>query len=218
MPLSGIHKIGVESLDLLDASGRVVESQKLTVRSGGFASQNVEMTKSLTELKAKPGDAEAMNAFRTRVTDGRHWLEPFGPPVSGCMVSPYGVRRLHNGKPTGNYHSGIDSRGASGTPVKAVAAGVVRLARPFEVSGNTVGVDHGQGLLSLYMHLSNFAVQDGAVVDKGAVIGYVGTTGRSTAPHLHWSIMANGIGVNPAQWIAMKSCYPPPARRKSSKN
>jgi lysostaphin len=221
MPISGNHKIGVQDVKLLDASGRVVETRKLTIRSGRFAKQNVQLTRALTQLRSTPDDIEALAAFRTVVTENRFWAEPFVPPVDGCMVSPYGFQRYHNGRPTGSYHSGIDSRGAAGTPVRAVAAGTVRLVRPFQVSGNTVGIDHGQGLLSMYLHLSAFAVRDGMTVEKGDIVGYVGSTGRSTAPHLHWSIMANGVGVNPAQWIALKPCPgapgSTPARPKKSR-
>ncbi len=206
MPVSGNHRPGTESIELLDEAGRVAATQRLTVRRANFATQNVQLTKSLSNLRSTPDDMEAMNAFRAIVSETRYWNEPFARPVPGCMVSPYGFQRLHNGKPTGSYHSGIDSRGAEGTPVRAVADGIVRLVRGFQVSGNTVGIDHGQGLLSMYLHLSAFAVKDGSRVEKGDVVGYVGSTGRSTAPHLHWSVMANGIGVNPAQWISQTPC------------
>jgi murein DD-endopeptidase MepM/ murein hydrolase activator NlpD len=73
-----------------------------------------------------------------------------------------------------------------------------------------VGIDHGQGLESMYLHLSRFAVAEGAAVKKGDVIGYSGSTGRSNAPHLHWSLYANGVPVNPLQWVGLKAC---PAKR-----
>jgi murein DD-endopeptidase MepM/ murein hydrolase activator NlpD len=134
------------------------------------------------------------------------------------MVSPFGVKRLHNGKPTGSYHGGIDQRGAEGSEIRAVASGTVRLVRPFAVSGNTVGVDHGQGFESLYLHMSKFQAMDGQRVQKGDVLGYVGSTGRSTAPHLHWSLMANGVSVNPAQWMTFTPCENAPRKtRKRSK-
>jgi murein DD-endopeptidase MepM/ murein hydrolase activator NlpD len=86
--------------------------------------------------------------------------------------------------------------------VRAIAGGVVRLVREFNIHGNTVGIDHGQGLSSIYLHLSKFAVAEGDAVTKGEVIGYIGSTGRSTGPHLHWSLYANGVPVNPARWVA----------------
>jgi murein DD-endopeptidase MepM/ murein hydrolase activator NlpD len=76
-----------------------------------------------------------------------------------------------------------------------------------QLQGGTVGIDHGQGLESMYMHMSKVAATEGATVQKGDVIGYVGSTGRSTAPHLHWSLYANGVSVNPRQWVQLSSCY-----------
>lgn len=206
MPVSANHAVGNFRLDYLDNSGKLMRSDALVVLDSRFAKQNVVLRREIAELTAAPGDKEAMDAFRSVMTENRLWEEPFESPLPGCMVSPFGVRRYINGKPTGAYHGGIDQRGAEGTPIRAIAAGTVRLVRPFSVSGNTVGIDHGQGLLSLYMHMSKFQVQEGTRVQKGDILGYVGSTGRSTAPHLHWIVMANGVGVNPAQWVTLKPC------------
>jgi murein DD-endopeptidase MepM/ murein hydrolase activator NlpD len=83
---------------------------------------------------------------------------------------------------------------------------VVKIVRLFNMHGGTVGIDHGQGVTSAYLHMSKFAATEGAVVRKGDLIGYVGTTGRSTAPHLHWGISVNGVHVNPLQWVTVPSC------------
>ena len=78
--------------------------------------------------------------------------------------------------------------------------------RQFNIHGGTVAIDHGQGVGSLYLHLSRFAAREGARVAQGDVIGYAGSTGRSSAPHLHWSLYVNGVPVNPRQWLALKPC------------
>ena len=117
---------------------------------------------------------ETVAALRKAVTDTRYWSEPFERPLPGCMTSPFGVRRLHNGKRTGGYHGGIDQRGSAGTPIRAIADGVVAIVRPYNIHGNVVGIDHGQGVASLYLHMSKFATKEGAKVSKGDVIGYVG--------------------------------------------
>jgi len=135
-------------------------------------------------------------------------------PERGCMTSPYGVQRYLNGKPTGNIHAGLDQRAPLGTPIHAVADGVVTIAREWNVHGNTVGIDHGQGLESMYQHLSKFAVAEGAIVKKGDVIGYSGSTGRSNGPHLHWTLYANGVPVNPLEWVKVPSCYPAAAKAR----
>jgi len=84
----------------------------------------------------------------------------------------------------------------------------VKIVRAWNIHGGTVAIDHGQGLQSIYLHMSKFATAEGAVVKKGDVIGYVGSTGRSTAPHLHWSLYANGVPVNPRQWVPLTACAP----------
>jgi murein DD-endopeptidase MepM/ murein hydrolase activator NlpD len=122
------------------------------------------------------------------------------------VLSPFGVKRLHNGKPTGEFHGGVDQRAAAGSPIRAAAAGEVKIAQPFTVLGGTVAIDHGQGLETMYLHMSKIAAQPGARVNKGDVIGYVGATGRANGPHLHWLIDVNGVPVNPRQWVTLSVC------------
>jgi murein DD-endopeptidase MepM/ murein hydrolase activator NlpD len=93
-----------------------------------------------------------------------------------------------------------------GSPVHAVAAGVVRISQPFTLRGGTVALDHGQGLESIYLHMSRLEAKEGEHVKAGDVVGYVGSTGRSTGPHLHWTLYANGEPVNPRQWVRLKAC------------
>jgi murein DD-endopeptidase MepM/ murein hydrolase activator NlpD len=90
--------------------------------------------------------------------------------------------------------------------VHAVAGGVVKIAKQFTVLGGTVAIDHGQGLETMYLHMSKLLVEPGAQVKKGDVIGYVGATGRANGPHLHWVVYVNGVPVNPQQWVALKPC------------
>ena len=206
MPVAADQQPGKFRLEILDANGTVLDSTGITVRDARFPSQNVQLAPGVEALRPAPGELETVAAFRKNVSDVRHWEEPFTRPVAGCMSSPFGVKRLYNGKPTGNYHTGIDQRSPAGAPIRAIAAGVVRLVRPYNLHGNVVGVDHGQGLESIYLHMSRFAVAEGTSVRKGDVLGYVGSTGRSTGPHLHWSVYANGVSVNPLQWIAVKPC------------
>lgn len=215
MPVSANHKPGTYELGILNDK-TVVHTRPLTVLDGGFPEQNIRLRRSLTRLRPSPGEMEAVGSLRRTASESRFWDEPFAKPVPGCMTSPFGVRRLHNGKRTGNYHGGIDQRGAEGVAVRAFASGVVRIVQPFNIHGHTVGIDHGQGVTSLYLHLSRFAVDEGMKIEKGDVIGYVGSTGRSTAPHLHWTVAVNGVSVNPAQWVAFEPCAPntPPPKKK----
>ena len=206
MPIPANLKPGLYSLEYLDPNGTVVSRTPLTVRSGRFLTQNIVISKSLSELRPAPGEQEAVNAFRNTVTGTRFWTEPFTTPVPGCMTSPFGVRRLHNGKPTGDYHAGLDQRGSTGTPIRSITGGTVHIARMLTLRGGTVAIDHGQGLASIYMHMSAVSAVEGSVVKAGDVIGAVGSTGRSTAPHLHWTLYVHGVPVNPLQWVKTPRC------------
>jgi lysostaphin len=206
MPVPVLQKPGPYQVELLDASGAVVANSGIEVVDARFPRQNVTMSAGAAQLKATPEESQMLAAFRGTVSDVRYWSEPLMAPVSGCMTSLFGVQRFLNGKPTGNFHGGLDQRGASGTPIHAVAGGVVKLARDWTLNGRTVAIDHGQGLLSVYVHMSKLGATEGALVKKGDVVGYVGSTGRSSAPHLHWSLYANGVPVNPLDWIKIARC------------
>jgi len=208
MPAPALAKPGAYTLEFLARSGAVVHSREVTVRDAHFPRQSIVMGKETAALKPSPGEMETAEAFRKTVSDQRYWSEPFIAPVPGCRTSPFGVQRVVNGKPTGNYHAGFDQRGPAGQPVHAIAGGVVRVVKEWNIHGNTVGIDHGQGVESMYLHLSKFAVAEGAHVKQGDVIGYVGSTGRSTAPHLHWSLYVNSVPVNPGQWVKVEPCAP----------
>jgi murein DD-endopeptidase MepM/ murein hydrolase activator NlpD len=125
-------------------------------------------------------------------------------PIHGWLSAGYGVR---SDPFTGerDFHPGLDISADKGTPVLATAAGKVELAAPSGDYGNLVVVDHGYGLITRYGHLSKFAVWPGRDVKRGDVIGYVGSTGRATGPHLHYEILANGKLMNPLQLLAAKA-------------
>jgi murein DD-endopeptidase MepM/ murein hydrolase activator NlpD len=216
MPVPVEQKPGDYKVELLDKGGAAVEAATIRVADAHFPKQNVVIGQELAELKPSPGETDTVNAFRTAVSDARYWSEPLVLPVRGCMTSLYGVQRYLNGKPTGNFHAGLDQRSPAGTPVHAVDGGVVKIVREWNLHGRTVGIDHGQGLESIYLHMSKLAVVEGATVKKGDVVGYVGSTGRSTAPHLHWSLYVNGVPVNPRDWVQVAACAAPRAAAKKA--
>ncbi|WP_282343633.1 peptidoglycan DD-metalloendopeptidase family protein [Pseudomonas sp. PS02288] len=124
----------------------------------------------------------------------------FDKPVDGPLSSPFGLRRFFNGEER-NAHSGLDFAVPAGTPIKAPAAGKVTLVGNLFFNGNTVFVDHGQGLISMFCHLSKIDVKVGDEVPRGGVVGRVGSTGRATGPHMHWNVSLNGVRVDPAIFI-----------------
>ena len=122
-------------------------------------------------------------------------------PLIGITSSEFGVRRYINGQPR-NRHIGLDIAADEGTPVKAPMKGKVILTGNFFYKGNVIYIDHGDGLVSSYSHLSNKAVNLNQKVSKGEVLGYVGSTGRVTGPHLHWEVFFLGIPINPEIFIS----------------
>jgi murein DD-endopeptidase MepM/ murein hydrolase activator NlpD len=124
----------------------------------------------------------------------------FDRPVNGPLSSPFGLRRFFNGEER-NPHSGLDFAAKTGTPIKAPAAGKVILTGDYFFNGKTVFVDHGQGLISMFCHLSEIGVKVGEQLARGQVLGKVGATGRATGPHLHWNVSLNDARVDPAIFI-----------------
>jgi len=201
MPIPVEQRPGQYQLELLDAAGAAKQTTPVTVADAHYPIQNIAISKEIAGLKPSPGEAATSTAFRKTVSETRYWKEPFALPVAGCLTSEFGVRRFQNGKPTGDFHGGLDQGSLAGTPVLAVADGVVKIVKSWNVHGNTVGIDHGQGVLTMYLHLSKFATTEGAAIKQGDVLGYVGSTGRSTGPHLHWSLYVNSEPVDPGQWV-----------------
>jgi murein DD-endopeptidase MepM/ murein hydrolase activator NlpD len=206
MPIAVADVPGAYEIQFLAEDGTQLASTKLTIRATTFPTQNVVLAPQIEALHSTPEDIQTLTEFRNTVSDVKYWEDPLAAPVPGCVLSPFGVKRLHNGKPTGEFHAGIDQRSPAGRPVHAAAGGIVKIAQPFAVLGGTVAIDHGQGLETMYLHMSKLLVAPGAQVKKGEVIGYVGATGRANGPHLHWVVDVNGVPVNPQQWVALKSC------------
>ena len=202
VPVDVLAKPGTYALDWLNENGESIHQSQIAIRDAHYAKQNVVLSKALSELHSTSDEREIVSRFLQEEMPQRYWAEPLQAPIHGCITSPFGVTRLHNGTPTGEYHAGLDQRGAMGSPIHAVTGGMVRIVQKFELHGGTVAIDHGQGLESMYLHMSAFGVKEGDLVKPGDVIGYVGSTGRSTGPHLHWSLYVHGEPVSPQQWIS----------------
>jgi murein DD-endopeptidase MepM/ murein hydrolase activator NlpD len=173
---------------------RTFPTQRIRIRSS--ASGGMEPTQH---------ELDRVRAFRQIVTPEKFWRGPFLAPNRGRVSTVYGVRRYYNGVFAKDYfHRGVDYAGGQGSPVFAPAAGrialVGRLSDGFRLHGNTIGIDHGQGVTSVFLHLSRIDVREGDFVQPGQVIGAVGSTGASTGPHLHWGLYVHGKSVDPIPW------------------
>jgi murein DD-endopeptidase MepM/ murein hydrolase activator NlpD len=121
-------------------------------------------------------------------------------PLNSAITSPFGNSREYNGKVT-KFHSGVDFRGAPGTKIMNPMRGKVVLSKDLYFTGNTIILDHGDQIFTVYAHLKNINVKGGEVVQQGSLLGTVGSTGRSTGPHLHWGVVLSGIKVDPLQFV-----------------
>jgi len=142
----------------------------------------------------------------------RLWTTPFVRPRPSAITSRFGAGRTFNGRVT-SRHLGVDLRGATGAPVRAANRGVVAAVDTFYLGGRIVYVDHGEGIVTAYMHLSKVLVAVGDTVTRGQRIGLVGATGRVTGPHLHWAARYGSLTVNPLDLLALTV---PPVRHQSS--
>ena len=143
--------------------------------------------------------------FKKLVSPQKFWQGSFLRPNASRVSTVFGVRRYYNNVFAQDYyHKGVDYAGGYGSPVVAPAAGQVRLVgledAGFHVHGNVVGIDHGQGVLSIFMHLQDIEVTEGTMVKAGQRIGTIGSTGASTGPHLHWGLYVNEVAVDPVPW------------------
>lgn len=180
--------------------GTLVASLPYSVIPKEFDSQMLSVSSQTASLKSDENakkDAEKFGDAKSFSVPDKLWRGPFIWPVEGRISTEYAMIRYVNGGKESSRHSGLDIAAPTGTPIKAVADGIVTFASDLIISGNVVCLDHGMGLFTSYVHMNEIYVLDGQVVKAGDIIGEVGSTGYSTGPHLHFTVWKNGVYLNP---------------------
>ena len=223
--LAGVSLETVPGAYSIELTGQTTTSQ---TTSGKIAGRKISFTRTFTVARGKyPKTEVKLNVeskftqpspeqqkqieegvqvkkdYLSRVTPEREWSGEFTAPAEAEISDVFGAERVFNGK-TQSTHFGLDFRVPTGTPVAAMNDGTVLLARPLYFEGNFVVLDHGQGLLTLYLHLSEFKVKEGDQVKRGQVIGLSGGTGRATGPHLHVAVRWQGTYLDPASLMRLR--------------
>jgi len=183
------------------------KSFKVKIIDGKYKSEKLRVAPSKAKFNKKQKQRieretkEALKIYKT-ITPVCYWSEPFSYPMNSKITSQFGNRRIFNGT-LKSYHSGTDFRAKVGTPIYATNRGKVVLVKNRYFAGNSVILDHGEGIYTCYYHMSRFKVKKGQMVDKGELLGLAGATGRVTGPHLHFSTRVAGVQVDPLQLLRL---------------
>lgn len=207
--LLGINTLespGQYKISISDKSGYLNDKAYISVIAKDHPKQNIKVTKKMGGLRATAHELRQIGRAKYMLTSEKlRKKPPYNSPTNGCINSVFGLRRYYNGKFSGNYHKGVDIKASTGEPVRSITDGKVIFAEnadKFKLHGGSIAVDHGHGLVSLYIHLSKIDVKEGDIVKADQKIGEVGMTGFATGPHLHWGLYVNGTPIDPMQdWI-----------------
>lgn len=186
-----------------DVTDKEYAVQRLTITNKRQVNPNKE------DLERIGGERKRINTALASFSRAAGIATDFIPPVDGPRSSSFGLRRFFNDQPR-RPHSGMDIAAPEGTPIFAPAAGRIVETGNYFFNGNTIFIDHGLGLVTMYCHLSKIDVEPGDLVHRGGVIGEVGATGRVTGPHLHWGVTLNGTMVDPALFLPEPEPEPKP--------
>jgi murein DD-endopeptidase MepM/ murein hydrolase activator NlpD len=201
---------GEQAIDV-EQPGKDPRSISFQVMPKQYRTQQLKVAPSM--VNPSPEDAQRIATESEKVAAALATFSPDAPvtlrlaqPVPGPRSSSFGLRRVFNGE-SRRPHSGMDIAAPTGTPIRAPLAGRVIDVGEYYFNGGNVMIDHGQGLVTMYCHLSKIRVEVGQVLYAGDVLGDVGATGRVTGPHLHWGVALSGVMVDPALFL-------PPAPQK----
>ena len=193
---------GVVTIYIGEGADEKKAQVSLQVVEGNYSSEvlhvsagKVNPTKKKVLARIIKEQAEVAEIYK-KVTPTKFWAGPFAYPINSKVTSAFGTKRLYNGK-LKNFHPGLDLKAPMRTPIYAPAPGVVVLAKNLFYTGNTVILDHGYGLITLYAHMNQIQVKTGQAVQAKDLLGLSGNTGRVNGPHLHWQAVVHRVKINP---------------------
>lgn len=205
--VAGLDRFAPKAVPVKVCVGTSCEHSLWSVAERTYKTQSVKgvpastVNPNLADQRRIAEDNVAIKKARSAISGLDGFLEEFRLPVEGRTSGVYGSRRLYNGEER-SWHRGHDIAAPTGTPVYAPARGRVVLARDTFLNGNLVIIDHGQSVFTLYAHLDSMAVKMGDTLKPGEKLGEVGTTGRSTGPHLHWGLNVGNVPLDP--WLLVR--------------
>jgi murein DD-endopeptidase MepM/ murein hydrolase activator NlpD len=182
-----------------------VRSVKIVVKAVKFPVEHLKVAEQYVELSPENSEravreSKEIEEIHNTISGEALWQQSFVVPIPGGVGSSFGKRRVFNGE-SRNPHAGADLKATTGTPIKSTNRGRVVLAKDLFFTGNTVIVDHGLGIYTLYAHLSRIDVKRDEIVERAQVVGLAGATGRVTGPHLHWGARVQNTRVDPFSLI-----------------
>ncbi len=203
-------KVGASSLKVTIVAPQWKENRKFIIEivDASFPVQTLQLPRNMVDLDADTlnrvrKEAKHLRTLFAQTNTPRAWTDNFIVPLKGKISGAFGRRRIINGQKK-NPHTGEDISAPQGAEVQASNRGIVRLATEQFFSGKSILIDHGLGLFTMYFHLSEMLVKEGNTVERGEMLGLVGSTGRATGPHLHWGARLNNARVDPYELIRMK--------------
>jgi murein DD-endopeptidase MepM/ murein hydrolase activator NlpD len=203
------QKPGTFNLDLLINPSGTVKKVKIRVHAKDYGVRNLRLPPDKVNLSAKDlKRADKEKAVMEKIWAGPvtppEWKTPFIMPIESMVTGIFGKRSIINDQPR-SPHSGVDLRGKKGESVKAANDGSIVYIGDHFFTGNSVVIDHGGGIFSMYFHLDKINVKKGDKILKGETLGTVGSTGRSTEPHLHWGMRINNMRVDPISFVKLSN-------------
>ena len=201
---------GTYSLDLTFTPSGKKKQVKIKVNKKDYGVRKItiaddsKVNLSEKDLTRANEESATINKLWNASISAPFWDTPFIMPLDSEVIGTFGRRSIINDQPR-SPHSGVDMRGGNGTPVKASNEGIVVLTGDHFFTGNTVVIDHGAGILSMYFHLDKINVKKGDKISRGEVLGTVGSTGRVTGPHLHWGVRVDGQRVDPVSLVEISN-------------